>query len=213
MKTLTTPSAGSRLHALFTPALLLLFFSVTACGYQTGSGAAHFNDVDSATAGRSIAIPLFENATFEPILEKRVTETFKETFYSRGWKVISDQNLASFVLTGRINRFERIPVSLNRDGQAQEFRVKIGMELRLLDSENGQKRSGKTDLLKRESEGVADYIARVDVAEDRVAEDRAIREAGRKMAEQVTDLLTAKNFFKTEPGAETAPEPASPAVP
>lgn len=211
MKTFETPSAEPLRHAPLNFALFL-FLIVAACGYQAGGGGARFNDVDSAAAGRTIAIPLFENTTFEPILEKRVTETFKETFYSRGWKVVSDQSSASFVLTGTINRFERIPVSLNQEGLAEEFRVKIGMELRLLDSESGQKRNGKPDLLKRVSEGVADYIARADVAADRVAEDRAIREAGRKMAEQITDLFTAKNFFKPEPGPQSPPKPALPAA-
>lgn len=206
-----TPSVRSPRRAILNTALFL-FLGVAACGYQAGGGVAHFNNVDSATAGRTIAIPLFENTTFEPILEKRVTETFKETFYSRGWKVVGNQTDASFVLTGKIVRFERIPISLNRDGLAEEFRVKIRMEIRLLDSENGQKRNGKPGLLKREAEGAAEYIARADVAADRVAEDRAIHEAGRKLAEQVTDLFTVNNFFKPEAGAE-APKPASPAAP
>jgi len=211
MTNLKTPSVKCPRRAIFN-ATFLFFLSMAACGYQAGGGVAHFNQVDSAVAGRTIAIPLFENVTFEPILEKRVTETFKETFYSRGWKVVGARAGASFLLTGKIIRFERIPISLNRDGLAEEFRVKIGMELRLLDSENGQMRNGKPDLLRKEAEGVAEYIARADVAADRVAEDRAIREAGRKLAEQVTDLFTAKNFFKPEPGPQ-APKPVSPAAP
>ena len=177
--------------------LCLFLLGVSACGYHVGSGNDLSTHAESTAAGRTVAIPLFENATFEPILEKRLTEAFKETFFSKGWKVVSDQSRASTVLTGRIVRFERLPLSLRQDGQAEEFRVKIGMEVRLLDSDKGQ--DGKAVSLKRSAEGIADYIARADVAADRAAEDRAIREAGRKMAEQVADLLPTKNFLKPEP--------------
>jgi outer membrane lipopolysaccharide assembly protein LptE/RlpB len=188
--------------------LYLSFFGMAACGYQVGAGSDLSNSAESMGAGRTIAIPLFENATFEPILEKRVTETFKETFFSRGWKVVAP-NRASLVLTGRIHRFERTPISLNRDGQAEEYRVKIGMEILLLDPEAREKQ--QTAPLKREAEGLADYVARADVAADRVAEDRAIREAGRKMAEQVADLFSTKNFFQSEHGAD-AGSPIPPAT-
>lgn len=207
-------TARRQRHLIFKYALYLFFCGFVACGYQAATGAAPSSRTDRGPtgAGRTIAIPLFENATFEPILEKRVTETFKETFFSKGWKVVSDQDPASLVLTGRIYRFERVPLSLNRSGQAEEFRVKIGMEVRLLDSENGPKPDGKAGPLKGEAEGVADYFARADVAADRVAEDRAIREAGRKMAEQVADLLPTKNFFKPETGAGAPSKPAPPAA-
>ena len=211
MTNLETSSARP-LRAIFAYALSLFFFSVAACGYQAATGVTLSDGADSNAAGRTISIPLFENATFEPILEKRVTEIFKETFFSRGWKVVSDENGASLVLSGRIHRFERTPVSLNPQGQAEEFRVKIGMEIRLLDSERGQTQNGKAASLRREAEGTADYIARADVAANRVSEDRAIREAGRKIAEQVADLLPIKNFFKQEPGADTRPQPTQPAA-
>jgi hypothetical protein len=208
MTTLKTPSA---LRTIFRVILSLSFFTFLACGYHFGTGPERSDGAESTGAGRNIAIPLFENTTFEPILEKRVTEAFKETFFSKGWKVVSDQRHASLILTGRILRFERIPISLRQDGLAEEFRVKIGMEVRLLDSEKEPTQEGKAAPLKREAEGIADYIARADVAADRVAEDRAIREAGRKMAEQVADLLPTKNFFKSEPKAETRSQQTLPA--
>lgn len=207
-------SARRQLPSMFRYALYLFFSGLVACGYQAATGTAPFLNQSGGAggAGRTIAIPLFENATFEPILEKRVTEIFKETFFSKGWNVVSDQSPASLVLTGRIHRFERVPLSLNRSGQAEEFRVKIGMEVRFLDSESEPKPDGKAVPAKRETEGIADYFARADVAADRVAEDRAIREAGRKMAEQVADLLPTKNFFKPETGTDAPSKPASPAA-
>ncbi|HLG21199.1 MAG TPA: LptE family protein [Candidatus Manganitrophaceae bacterium] len=168
----------------------LLLFLLAGCGYHRGIRA-------DALPHRPIAIPVFENGTFEPLVEKRVHEIFKETFMTRGWNVVAEDGQAPLVLSGKINRFDRTPVSLNLSGQAQEYRLKIGLAFSL-------REKGGNPAAESTAEGSAEYIARSDAGEDRAAQDRAIREAGRRLAEQVADLLSQQRMNRlpqTEPAA------------
>lgn len=186
--------------------LFLFFFGAAACGYQSGIRETP-SPGGSARDDLTVAVPLFENATFEPILEKRLGEIFKETLLSRGWKIVGDPDAAPLVLTGRIHRYERIPVSLNLQEQAEEYRIRIGLEVRLFDSTEGRNEANL--VWKREVEGAADYIARPDPSADRVAQDRAIREAARRMAERTVDFLLEKRPLAPVPGAAAHPQPAA----
>jgi len=178
--------------------LFLLLALLSGCGYREGRG----HDVRDLNRSRipgsprqTIAMPLFENATFEPLLEMRMSQIFKETFISRGWKVSSNPGGADLVLKGRISRYSRTPVSLNLLGQAREYRIQIGLGFHLR-----QAGGGGFDTRDEES---AEYIARSDTKASRSAENRAIREAGRKMAERLADLLltriTPEKGEKSEP--------------
>lgn len=172
-------------------AILLLLLSLAGCGYHSGVRS------EITSSDQTIAIPVFENATFEPLLEKRVSESFKETFMRRGWQVVAHSHQAPLTLSGRVTRFDKIPISLNRIGQAQEYRITIGFEYTLLSKESNQSKQ------KDHAEASAEYIANTDPISDRAAQDRAIREAGQHLAEQVTDLMSVASL--------SAPAPTLPA--
>lgn len=157
-------------------AILLLLLSLAGCGYHSEIRS------ETTSPDRMIAIPIFENATFEPLLEKRVSESFKETFLRRGWQVVARADQSPLLLSGRVVRFDRTPLSLNRNSQAQEYRITIGLEYTFLTKGNNPPKQ------KDRAEASADYIASPDPLADRVAEDRAIREAGLHLAERVSDL-------------------------
>jgi outer membrane lipopolysaccharide assembly protein LptE/RlpB len=144
---------------------------------------------------QTIAIPLFENATFEPLLEKRVSESFKETFLKQGWRVVVQSNQAPLTLSGRVIRFDKTPISLNRIGQAQEYRITIGLEYMLLP------KKGDRSQQKDHAEASAEYIANPDPISDRVAQDRAIREAGQHLAERVADRINVVPLSTPPPEA------------
>ncbi|MBI3804843.1 MAG: hypothetical protein HY282_13890 [Nitrospirae bacterium] len=160
-------------------AILLLIIGLFGCGYS----AANHPTVDP---GREISIPIFENGTFEPLLEQRVTESFKETFLRRGWKVTGKRDQPVMRLSGRVFVFERIPISLALNAQAQEYRIRIGFEYTLLLPNSDPPKQ------KEIAEATAEYIARPDPLTDRAAEDRAIREAAKRLAERVADRLIVK---------------------
>lgn len=159
-------------------AILLLLLSLAGCGYHNGIRS------DAPSPDQIIAIPVFENATFEPLLEKRVSESFKEIFLRQGWQVLGHSDQAPLTLSGRVTRFDRTPLSLNRIGQAQEYRITIGLEYTLLPKEADRSKQ------KDHAEASAEYLASPDPISDRAAQDRAIREAGQHLAEQVADLIS-----------------------
>ncbi len=139
----------------------------------------------------NLSVPLFQNATFEPLLEKTLTSIFKTTLYEQGWQVNAgasaqdDAQEKSKVLIGRITSFGRKPISLDQIGRAREYRINITLKVTLLKSKDGAERFSKL------IEGEAEYIARPGSEEDRTAKDRAIREAGRDMAHRLLVLMQA----------------------
>ncbi|MFQ5950400.1 MAG: hypothetical protein ACE5J1_06925, partial [Nitrospiria bacterium] len=79
----------------------------------------------------------------------------------------------------------------NLQGRVKEYRIKIGLQLRLHRSKMGEGPDGRKTFVTA-TEGSAEYIARSDPDADRIAENRAIREAGRRMAEEAADFLLAR---------------------
>ena len=138
----------------------------------------------------TIAIVVFENATEEPLLELQIASTFKEVFIRGGILVLSTSREADFILSGKVNTFEQTFLSLNSDGQASESRVTIGLEYTV---------SGKglvSPPLKSNINTSADYFNNADPTQDRIAKDRAIREASLRLAEKVANDLA--NFLTNE---------------
>ncbi|MFY9270492.1 MAG: LptE family protein [Candidatus Manganitrophaceae bacterium] len=182
--------AGFFKRAVF---FLFLLIALSSCGYHHGfrSELQPFPEGRGARPDASdplgtISIPVFVNTTFEPLLEKRITDVFKETFLTRGWEVTDGSGETGWLLTGLVQRFERIPISLQLTGRAQEYRIKVALEYTVV-------RSGTLPGPKRVIEASAEYIASPEPLLDRAAQDRAIREAGRRLAEQVADLIRMEN--------------------
>jgi len=139
------------------------------------AGAENFLPLQKQTQKQKIVIVVFENATEEPLLGLQVSSLFKETFVRRGIRVVSDLGEADFVLSGKIVKFEQVFMSLNAQGQASESRVTISLEYTL---------QGKETLKDRLSAS-ADYFNSSNPAQDKIAQDRAIREAFLRLAEKV----------------------------
>jgi len=112
-----------------------------------------------------------------------LTPIFKTSLYERGWNITENSDQIAKMLVGQITRFGRQPISLDPVGGAREYRINITLKIGLVESKTGKESFSHT------VEGVAEYIARAGSGDDRLAKDRAIREAGRDMAEQVTHLL------------------------
>lgn len=171
-------------------ALLLLALTLLGC-----SGMAR----PAAAPDQAIAISTFENTTFEPLLEHRVTEILKETFLRRGWKVTGDRSRAAMTLTGRVHSFDRTPISLSLNAQAQEYRIRIGLEYAVVRADGEPLRQ------KEAADASAEYISRPDPLADRAAEDRAIREAGKRLAERIADRVTVVEISGAATAGSTEP--------
>ncbi len=165
---------------LLSPTMLFLFLSLlTSCHFNKMAETKH----GQGTPEKIIAIPLFSNATFEPILEKELTRIFKSVFYQDGWEVKNHASGDDRTLSGKIIGFTQRPTALTSTGGARAYQIRIDMEVHLL-----QGLEQKKTFVKNIS-GISDYVAQPNATADRSAKDRAIREAGEAMAAQLSTLI------------------------
>ncbi len=155
----------------------LLLTSLLGCGYHlAGSG------VDLPPEAKTIAVPTMQNLTFEPALESVVTKYIREEFLSASrLKLIQSAGEADLLLKGTILNFNLIPISFDRDRSVVlEYRVKIDVDVRLEESA-----SSKIIWEDPFFESTAEFFVREDTSTTRVAQDRAIAEASKHLAENL----------------------------
>ncbi len=146
---------------------------MAGCGYHLGRGASSYPQI------RTIAVPVFSNATFEPALEQAVTLAVKEAFIRDGrWRLVDHPESADATISGQILSFDRAPLSFSVERVVTQYRVTLRVDLSLVERATGK-------ILWRESgiTGRAEYFLTSDIAQTRSAEDRAIREASNSLAE------------------------------
>jgi outer membrane lipopolysaccharide assembly protein LptE/RlpB len=163
----------------FLASSLTLF--VTGCGYHlagTGPGIS----VDTKT----IAIPTFRNHTFEPALESIMTMYVKDEFLTNSrLRVVNDSHQADLLLEGTILNFDLIPVAFDRTRSVViEYRVKIDVDIRLQDLRS-KEILWKDPIL----ETTAEYFVSTDTSATRVAQDRAVAEASKHLAENLVSRV------------------------
>lgn len=143
------------------------------CAYHLGGGKA---------GPKRIAIPVFVNRTFEPLVDKRVTTFVQRAFVEDGrWEVVNAPGAADLVLRGQVTGVGLTPLSFDRTGRVTEYRVQVTVEVELVSSKGAAVWSGKA------LTATAEYLVLLDAAATRSNQDRAIEEAGQRLAE---DLLS-----------------------
>ncbi len=178
--------------SLFAPPLLLFaLFStlIISCGIHDKTPSLR----EAAQIKKRIAVPLFTNATFEPVLEKELTRIFKSSFYQKGWTVEDHSAKNRLTLLGKIIAYTHRPTSLTPTGQARAYQIRIDVEIRLLQGSNQAEPRIET------LSGISDYLAKTNPAAERAAKDRAIREAGEEMASRLAILIQPLRHPSSEP--------------
>ena len=185
MRSIKNLAQSTRFLSLLGGLLLIL-----GCGYQfVGRASALPPEI------RKIAVPIVENNTFEPLLDERLTEAIKKGFIARPrLPVVNSASEADAVLKGKITVFRLIPLSFNPQNEAAEYRVKILGDFTLQDVHD-QKILWQEQMM----EITAEYFViqdqdpvdptRVDIARTRDAEDRAIAEAAKVLAENLISRI------------------------
>jgi hypothetical protein len=167
---------------LYYSRIIFLFLFLAGC---RGISSAPASSFAQSKPVNTIAVVVFENTTEEPVLELRVSSALKEAFIRRVFSVIRDAREADFTLSGKIDHFENVFVSLNTAGQVSESRVTIGLAYKLL-----EKKSASAPL-NAHLTASADYFNSADKAQDKANQDRAIQEASLQLAEKVADDLAS----------------------
>ncbi len=159
--------------------LLLGLGLITSCGYQLeGRGVFLPSHI------RSVAIPVFENASLEKDLGIVLTNAVTEELNRRGGvKIISEKEGADAVLNGRIESYTFYVIATDQDGQATAYRVEIKAKLSFEDRIRKEVRWEDT-LSKTVDYEVGDSAASTDIQEI-----EAVKEASRDFAKTVVSVV------------------------
>jgi hypothetical protein len=158
--------------------LIVLMLIVASCGYEFGTSVK-----PGAVHGLTLAVPVFHNDTFEPVLDKRVTEMVRRQFLQAdGLTLVNDVGAAPLVLLGRIGGYSLQTLSF-RQGAVTEFRVTIVASVRMED------RGAKKILWQETYTTSAEFFQTDDLATNRSRQDRATEEAALMMAENIVSRV------------------------
>jgi len=158
--------------------MLVLFVLLTGCGYEFGTGAK-----PGAAYGLRLAVPVFHNDSFEPVLDKRVTEMVRRQFLQAdGLTLVNDVGAASLALVGRINGYGLSTISFRQSG-TNEYRVTIVATVLLQDT--ATKKTVWAETYARSAE----FFQTADLAFNRARQDRATDEAAQAMAEDIVSRV------------------------
>ena len=172
-------------------ALLLSLFSFAGCGYQIAGRGVHIPE-----GVRTLAIPVFENKTLEPIVEEELTPVVIREFLRDSRIEVVSRSQAALVLQGSVTSYKESPLSFDQDQNVLEYRITVVTHLILVRQErdaagspNGTQNGSGGILWKRDITESAEYRASSDVMSTRVAKLLALQEIARNLAQDAADRV------------------------
>ncbi len=158
--------------------LTLVALVVAGCGYEFGTTVK-----PGSARGLQLAVPVFRNDTFEPVLDKRVTEFVRRQFLQAdGLTLVNDVGAAPFVLKGRIRSYGLQTLSF-RQGFVNEQRVILQVDVTFEDA------AGRKVLWQESYRSSAEFFQTTDLATNRARQDRATEEACQAVAENIVSRV------------------------
>lgn len=158
--------------------LILLFVTcliVSSCGY-------HFTPVGGIVPqdAKTIAIPVFINATYEPLIDTEITKAVVDEFLADGRLQVVDLDAADIVLKGRVTKFEITPTSYTADTYVQSYNVSIGVSITIEDAKARRMLLQDTGVGSVFNSGYA--VAVGDITRTKIAKDAAVKSACKDLA-------------------------------
>jgi hypothetical protein len=158
-----------------------LSLTAAGCGYEFGTTIKPAQS--GSLRGVHLAVPVFFNDTFEPVLDKRVTEFIRRQFLQAdGLTLTNDVGAAPFVLKGVVRSYGIQTMSF-RQGFVNEQRVSLGVDVRFEDA------SARKLLWQETYRTSAEFFQTSDLATNRSRQDRATEEACQAMAENIVSRV------------------------
>jgi outer membrane lipopolysaccharide assembly protein LptE/RlpB len=166
-----------------TKRLIVLFTAVavfSSCGY-------HFSGIGGIVPEgvKTIAVPVFLNATNEPYVDVEVTQAVVDEFMVDGRLKVTGLEEAEVALRGKIVKYEKIPLSYTPQSYVQQYRIRLVVEAFLEDLRTKKILWQEQGI---ESNFIADYTAvysspgSSDIRATKVGKDEAIRKASQDIA-------------------------------
>lgn len=158
--------------------LILLFMTcliVSSCGY-------HFTPVGGIVPenAKTIAIPVFINGTYEPLIDTEVTRAVVNEFLTDGRLRVVGPEAADIVLKGTVTKFEITPTSYTADTYVQSYNISIGVNITVEDAKAHKvllKDSGVGSVF---NSGYAVFIG--NITKTKIAKDAAVKNACKDLA-------------------------------
>lgn len=162
--------------------ILILLLSLPACaGKQDHSIPADISGLYLAP---------FENSSSETGLENLLTDEVTQQFLSDGRLSLVSREQADAMLVGEIQRYRRIPLIYNEQDVVQQYKLRVEINLRLLDPET-QKVLRSWPMIFQETT-YSDVIAPIETELD--AQERVLRQLARDV---VTFTVEGWPYLKT----------------
>ena len=172
--------------------VLALSLAAVGCGYDFGTSLKPTQG--GSLRGVHLAVPVFFNDTYEPVLDKRVTEFIRRQFLQvDGLTLANDVSAAPLVLKGVVRTYGLQTMSF-RQGSVNEQRVSLAVEVTFED------RSARKTLWRQTYTTSAEFFQTSDLATNRSRQDLATDVACQEMAgnivshvfETLSDLRSAR---------------------
>ena len=163
--------------------VLLLPLILWGCGYQmAGRGATQL-----PPHLRTIAIPVFENTSQEPTIQRPFTETLRRSFITDGrLRLINNKGSADLVMTGTLTKYWIRAVAFNRLDVAIEYWVYLEADVLVKDQVK------KKTYLKQKLKTRWDYRPDNSVIDSEIARQEALIQTYRVMSLRLVSLVNDK---------------------
>jgi outer membrane lipopolysaccharide assembly protein LptE/RlpB len=159
--------------------LLLIFLS--SCGYHvSGTGGSLSKGI------RTISIPVFDNNSAEPLIQRQFTDAVRQAFLTDGRLRLSSPDKADLLLNGLITNYYNRSVAFNRDDVVTESIITLGIKVKVLDQINEKVYMENSMTTKW------DYRSDSLVINSEAARQVALQEAYRDLALRIVSLVIDK---------------------
>ena len=161
--------------------LILSIFFLTSCGYHvSGTGGSLSKGI------RTISIPVFDNISTEPLIQRQFTDAVRQAFLTDGRLRLSSPDKADLLLNGVITNYYIQSVAFNRDDVVTESIITLAIKVKVLDQVN------ENVYMEDSMRTNWDYRSDSLVINSEAARQIALQEAYRDLALRIVSLVIDK---------------------
>jgi len=162
---------------------LAVGLTLWGCGYQMAGRSTS----QLPPHLKTIAIPVFENRSAEPTLQRQFTEALRRAFITDGrLRLVNDQNGADLVMTGTLTNYWIRAVAFNANDVAIEYWVYIEAQVKVMDRVNNR------TYLKQKLKTRWDYRADDSVVSSEASRQEALVQTYRELSQRLVSLVIDK---------------------
>jgi outer membrane lipopolysaccharide assembly protein LptE/RlpB len=160
---------------------IIFFFFLTSCGYHvSGTGGSLSKGI------RTISIPVFDNSSSEPLIQRQFTDAVRQAFLTDGRLRLSTPNKADLLLNGIITNYYNQSVAFNRDDVVTESIITLRIKVKVMDQIN------EKVYMEDSMSTNWDYRSDSLVINSEAARQVALQEAYRDLALRIVSLVVDK---------------------